>query len=259
VLAKCSKSGELVVIENQYDKTNHDHLGKLLTYAAGVGADGSGAKTVIWIAEQFTEPHRATLDWLNKCTEPGIRFFGVEIQLWRIGESPLAPKFNVISRPNDWQKELTQETGALSATRQLYHEFWAAFIEFARKQHTTLSLPAAAPSDHYLPTGIGKGGFGVNFHINKRPSLKNIECQLWMRGTETESYKALLAMRDRINSELKSQPEFTETSRAYKIYETFDGDVTDREQWPAMQRWLKARGEAYVAVFTPLVKHLKLD
>jgi len=114
ILAKQTDTGEFVVIENQFGRTDHTHLGQLLTYAAGVGADGAGAKTIVWIAGQFTEPHRAALDWLNRCTDPGIRFFAVEIQLWRIGASPFAPKLKIISRPNDEQKQLTQQISAFS-------------------------------------------------------------------------------------------------------------------------------------------------
>jgi len=82
ILAKRAGTDEIVVIENQFGWTDHTHLGQLLTYAAGAGADGGGARTVVWIAEHFTEPHRATLDWLNRCTEPSILFFAVAIQLW---------------------------------------------------------------------------------------------------------------------------------------------------------------------------------
>ena len=74
---------KLVVIENQLEPTDHKHLGQLLTYAAGLEA-----VTVVWIAERFTDEHRAALDWLNEITAEGFSFFGLEIELWRIGDSP---------------------------------------------------------------------------------------------------------------------------------------------------------------------------
>src|SRR5271156_5846626 len=75
ILARVKESGEAVVIENQFWKTDHSHLGQLLTYAAGVG-EGGGAKSVIWLTESFAEPHRSALDWLNRITDPSIKFFG---------------------------------------------------------------------------------------------------------------------------------------------------------------------------------------
>jgi len=93
-----------VLIENQLERTDHTHLGQLLTYASGLEA-----VTIVWIAARFTEKHRSTLDWLNKITDDRFRFFGLEVELWRIGDSPAAPKFNVVSKPNDghtqWRKQ----------------------------------------------------------------------------------------------------------------------------------------------------------
>src|SRR4029079_16711090 len=78
--------GNWVLVENQLERTDHSHLGQLLTYAAGLKA-----VTIVWIAQHFTEEHRAALDWLNEITDERISFFGLEIELWRIGESPIAP------------------------------------------------------------------------------------------------------------------------------------------------------------------------
>ena len=75
-----------MLIENQLERTDHTHLGQLLTYAAGLEA-----VTVVWIAERFTDEHRAALDWLNEITDEEFSFFGLEIELWRIGDSPMAP------------------------------------------------------------------------------------------------------------------------------------------------------------------------
>jgi Domain of unknown function (DUF4268) len=258
IVAKRVGTDETVVIENQFGKTDHSHLGQLLTYAAGVGAEGTGARTIVWIAESFTEPHRAALDWLNQCTEPGIRFFGMELQLWRIGNSAFAPKFNLVSRPNDWQKQLTQETAITSGTYQLYKEFWTAFIEYCGEE-TSLSMNFA-PAQHWLPTSIGRTGFTVNLTASKRD--KKLECQLWIERKQAKAaFAGLLARREAIVSALGSQVEFDSmpTKQPCKIFEETAGDINIRENWPTIHKWLKERGEAYVAVFAPLVKQLKFD
>ena len=97
ILCKDISTNRWVLIENQLERTDHTHLGQLLTYASGLEA-----VTIVWIAARFTEEHRSTLDWLNKITDESFRFFGLEVELWRIGDSPAAPKFNVVSKPNDF-------------------------------------------------------------------------------------------------------------------------------------------------------------
>ena len=97
ICCKDTATDNWVLIENQLERTDHTHLGQLLTYAAGLNA-----VTIVWIAERFTAEHRAALDWLNEKTDEKINFFGLEIELWQIGDSPIAPKFNIISQPNDW-------------------------------------------------------------------------------------------------------------------------------------------------------------
>lgn len=103
ILCKDTATDNWVLIENQLERTDHTHLGQLITYAAGLNA-----VTVVWIAERFTEEHRAALDWLNERTDEHINVFGLEIELWRIGDSPVAPKFNIISQPNDWSRTIKQ-------------------------------------------------------------------------------------------------------------------------------------------------------
>ena len=99
IIAKEVSTGDTVLIENQLEKTDHSHLGQLLTYAAGLQA-----VTVVWIAAEVQDEHRATLDWLNEITDESFRFFGLEIELWRIKNSLPAPRLGIISKPNNWSR-----------------------------------------------------------------------------------------------------------------------------------------------------------
>lgn len=105
IIAKDTITDEVVLIENQIERTDHSHLGQLLTYAAGVQAI-----TIVWVACEFCDEHRAALDWLNEITNDGVRFFGMEIELWRIGDSAPAPRFNVVCKPNNWKKAVISQT-----------------------------------------------------------------------------------------------------------------------------------------------------
>jgi len=255
ILARVKGSGEAVVIENQFWKTDHSHLGQLLTYAAGVG-EGGGAKVVIWVAEDFAEPHRSALDWLNRVTDPSIQFFGIEVELWRIGNSDPAPRFNLVCKPNISQKQISQQT-ALSTTELLYHQFWKGFLDLCTSQGTTLHLPTSPTSNSWLPTNIGAPGFGINLNARKR--TKDLECQLWIEGPAKSAFPLFMAKQEEIMKTLGPQVRFDEMpgKSACKIFETASGDISDQEQWPAMYEWLKKRGESYAGLFTPLVKQLK--
>lgn len=99
LIATDLRSNERVIIENQIETTDHLHLGQLLTYAGG-----TDPANIVWIAAAFRDEHRAALDWLNLRTDPDTRFFGVEISAVRIGDSPPAPLFQVVAKPNDWAR-----------------------------------------------------------------------------------------------------------------------------------------------------------
>ncbi|MET8157910.1 hypothetical protein ABZT47_16165 [Sphaerisporangium sp. NPDC005289] len=113
--------GRVVVVENQLESTDHGHLGQLLTYCAGTQAE-----VVIWVAQTVTEEHAAALEWLNDNTVSGTGFFGVEVEVLRIGDSAPAPNFKVVVRPNDFTKD-TQRNRAQATSWT-----WEAYVEDLR-------------------------------------------------------------------------------------------------------------------------------
>ncbi len=136
LLCKEIRDHTWVLIENQIERTDHRHLGQLLTYAAGLQA-----VTVVWTTAQFTDEHRAALDWLNRITGDEFRFFALEVELWCIGDSLAAPKFNVVSQPNRWSKSVadasrTLATEVKSERQRLYGKFWATLMHSTVYQET---------------------------------------------------------------------------------------------------------------------------
>jgi ADP-ribosylglycohydrolase len=111
--------GSTILIENQYGRTDHDHLGKLLTYVGGLKAS-----TMVWIAEKIRPAHRAALDWLNESTVEGVNFFGIELELLKIGDSLPAPRFNVVSKPNNWAKQIRASTSQASNADGQRARYW---------------------------------------------------------------------------------------------------------------------------------------
>jgi hypothetical protein len=144
-----SETGKSVIIENQLEDTDHDHLGKIITYAAG-----KDAEIIVWVVKHAREEHRAAIEWLNNHTDSKISFFLCEIKLYQIGNSPIAVKFDVIEKPNGWIKQQPEQ---LTETQKVRYEYWSAFLNFAEKDSAFCSeFKLPNPSyDHWLTLRIG--------------------------------------------------------------------------------------------------------
>ena len=182
-----SSEGALVLIENQLERTDHNHLGQLLTYAAGLDA-----VTVVWIAAPFTDEHRTALDWLNQKTDQSVNFFGLEIELWRIGGSPIAPKFNVVAQPNDWTKTIRVATGQgreISETQRQQLEFCIEFEELvkSRGDGVRCQKPGAR---HWLYSSLGRTGMTFACAISTSPPFVRVE--LALDGDDAKAWFSLL-------------------------------------------------------------------
>ena len=167
ILARDVRSGRPVVIENQLGQTDHTHLGQLLTYAAGFDAN-----VIVWIAKDFRDEHRQALDLLNHRTGEESEFFGVEVELWKIAESPPAVNFNLVSTPNEWRKQTVNSPragGPVSESEkgEKYREFFQGLIDSLREQHQFTNAKKGQPLNWYS-FSAGRTGFsyGVNFNAD---------------------------------------------------------------------------------------------
>jgi hypothetical protein len=194
----CTDGEDQVIIENQLEKTNHTHLGQILAYAAGVGA-----RKVIWIAESFRPEHAAALQFLNENTTEELSFFAVEVELWKIGDSPLAPKFEVVVKPNDWVKsgrEQARAASSSSTTKQLQLRFWHALIEHLKTSSTSLRPHKPRPQ-HWLNLSIGRSRSKLCVTANTRDNRLGVE--LYFSGDESKTNLAnLMTHKAQIQKEL---------------------------------------------------------
>ena len=161
ILAQVVEGDRPVIIENQLEKTNHDHLGKLLTYAAGYNAG-----VIVWIASEFTDEHRAAVDWLNQETGEGVDFFGVIVEAWKIGSSPVAPHFTVVAMPNSWSNrdKSSMSTNTTSDRQERQMEFFQKLIDTLREEHKfTKRKKAKARSWASFPSGTSGANLGAAF------------------------------------------------------------------------------------------------
>ena len=253
ILCKDAFSGNFVLIENQLERTNHSHLGQILTYSAGLNV-----KTVIWIASRFTDEHRAALDYLNEITEEEYSFFGLEVELWRIGNSDPAPKFNIVSRPNDWTKnvrESAQHGVELSEVKQQQQTYWAAFKDFMDERRSSVRCQNPSPQ-HWMNMSIGRSGFWLNAKVN---SLKSrISVSLNMKTLQGKAiYQYFADKKDEIEAEFGSALEWAELpgKNTSIISLSLEGaDFREREEWDTQFEWLATNLERLDKTFRKRIK-----
>lgn len=251
----CTDGDDQVIIENQLEKTNHTHLGQIIAYAAGVGA-----KKVIWIAETFRPEHAAALEFLNDSTTDDLSFFAVEVELWRIGDSPLAPKFEVVVKPDDWTKANRQQARAAtsaSPVKQFQLSFWKALVEKLAAE-TPHIRPQKPRPQHWLNNSIGRSGFGLNFTANTRDNRLGVE--LWMPGEKAKQHFANLeSQKEEIEAALGFELDWQELpdSRACRIAVWLkDVNPTDEARQPEYLQWYVNTVSKMDAVLRPIVKAL---
>ena len=251
-----SGSDAWVLIENQLERTNHIHLGQLMTYAAGLKA-----VTVIWIAASFTDEHRAALDWLNGITDEQFHFFGLEVELWRIGGSPPAPKFNIVSKPNDWSRSIARAAAGvgLSETGIRQKEYWGALLKVLDDEKGPVSGNREPPANYWMRFPIGRTGFYLSATMKL---LKNrIQTELYIFGDGAKAFFGLLKrQKDEIEKELGYSLGWEEFPKSGSIASYCDPvDPMDEEDWPRQHKWLADRLNTMHRVFAPRVKGLDPD
>jgi hypothetical protein len=229
----------VVVIENQLDSTNHDHMGKLLTYAAGYDAG-----VVIWVAKEFRDEHRQVLDWLNQHTGGNVEFFGVVIEALRIDNSRPAPNFKLVAFPNEWTKGKiggpASEIGEVSERSQAYRSFFQVILDELREKYKFTSARKAQPkSFSSFSTGFPGIKYGVSFAQGgyARIELYIDRDQDWNK----ELFDKLREDEAAIQTDLQETMlwERLDNRRACRISATRSGTIEDDEAaLESLQEWM---------------------
>ncbi|MEE9910237.1 MAG: DUF4268 domain-containing protein [Deltaproteobacteria bacterium] len=264
ILCKDTATDNWVLIENQLERTDHTHLGQLLTYAAGLNA-----VTIVWIAERFTAEHRAALDWLNERTDEKINLFGLEIELWRIGDSPIAPKFNIISQPNDWSRQVQKAAagdGEISAHKQFQLKFWTGFKQYMEDKGSFVRCQKPLPQ-HWTNHAIGRSGVHLDSIVslwNSETGIKGpeIRAELYLDGPNAkQEFAALEMQKASIEKELGFPLTWhnPENKAACRLYAKQNYDFLNESLWPEQFEWLRIKLETMHKVFAPIMKNLKLN
>lgn len=235
IFAKEEGTDRKIIIENQLEDTDHDHLGKLITYASGKDAD-----VVVWIVKRARDEHKQAIEWLNQHTDDKIAFFLIEIELWKIGNSDIAPKFNVVERPNDWAKAQKQIDN-LSKGEATKLEFWQTFNNYAQDDAAfTHAFNLRKPStDHWYNLSVGNSSINISLTVNTLRKNVNAGLIIYEDKAIYENFKSHKA---EIDEALEGKSEWREASKQAKFYITLKNiDFSNPDDVKRACEWLRLK------------------
>ena len=249
VLAEEETTGRKVVIENQLESTDHDHLGKIITYASGFDAE-----IIVWIVKSVRDEHKQAIDWLNEHTDSKINIFAIQMEVWQIDDSPYAPKFHVIAQPNDWAKSVKKVTtqSELSDLKLLQLEFWTKFKEFVQDNNGKVKLRKAYPQ-HWYDVSFGFSNARITLSVNSQ--TEQLTCEIWIPDSK-QLFLALFGQKDEIENELSKQLVWEELpeKKASRIKLISNGNLFDQSSWEQYHSWLLENVTAFQDIFG---KHIR--
>lgn len=250
ILAEDS-NGHKVVIENQLEPTNHDHLGKIITYASGLQAT-----TVVWIVSRARQEHEQAINWLNEHTTEDANFFLIELEVWRIGSSESAPRFSVIAKPNDWAK-IARQSGSgskITDTKLAQQAFWEELRDYGAQQKSKYikSWQKALPQ-HWYNISLGSSKAKVSPTINSRLGMVGVELDI---HDNKDLFHELLARKDEIEHQIGIKLEWNEKpdKKSSSIIVTKEGDFQNPIERVELIEWIYKTTELFVKVFASYLK-----
>lgn len=233
-------NGEMVIIENQLYRTDHDHLGKVLTYLVNLDA-----KTAIWVTPEVRPEHMRVFQWLNENTPADVLFFLVKVEAFKIGESEPAPLFTVYVQPTETGKATGKAIRDYTAAEAKRLEFWKGFIARSRER-TDLFRNVSPPKSNWLDAATGRSGFYYWGTINKRNAY--VEFNIGFdNASETgagnkRAFDQLYAQKAEIEQEFGDTLEWEKREGKAKsscIRKYFrEAGLDNEDRWDEIQEWM---------------------
>lgn len=245
IVAKETNTGRLIVIENQLEDTNHDHLGKIITYAGGINAS-----IIIWLVKNAREEHKKAIEWLNNNMDDSIDIFLIQIELWKINDSVPAPRFNVLEQPNTWAKEVKKISHEMSDTMALKLNYWTEFsdyvfqtAEFARR------FNKRKPStDHWYSVGSGNSEYHFAFLLNTVRDVVTVEC--YIRDNK-DLFDQFYLQKEKIESVIEQELDWRRLpdKKASRILLEKKVDLKNKNDWERQFDWMREIGIKFYDAF----------
>ena len=235
-------SGQLVVVENLINPTDHDHLGKVITYAAGLGAHH-----VVLLAERFRPEHRSALTWLNSISDDDHCFFGLSLEVWKIEDSTPAPRLRLEVQPDDWARTVRSTAShALTDHQQACLDFWGEFLPIFHEAHPGWSKATKPQKQTWMNFPSGRSGITFTGAFTRRDGVPGLRAELYIdvgdREQNKELFDQLHEQRESIEASLGETLgwERLDDRQASRICLNYPDEaaIANRELWPYLQPWL---------------------
>ena len=232
ILARNPRDDSRVLIENQLEQSDHGHIGQIMTYLAGLDVN-----TVIWIAAGFREPHLSAIRWLNDHTIEPFAFFAIKLSIVRIADSPMAPVFEVVVKPNTWERQLqsiAKETQSSSGVGEVRKKFWTYYLE--KYPEEGQYGPANGSSNRWRP--IIEAELVVSSYISKG------SVGLFVRGLRGVDQKEVWNQIEPFTEELIRKTGGSITSDG-SFHDFWRIDTSNESNWDEMADWLYQKSRTY--------------
>ena len=230
IFATDETSGVKVIIENQLDATNHDHLGKIITYASGLDA-----KYIVWIVKEAKEEHRAAVEWLNNNTNDDINFFLIELHAYRIGDSAPAPKFEVVEKPNGFTKigNIKTKDETLLKCQSCRLDFWNRFNQHMIERGKPFNIRKPS-TDHWTDVALGSTHYHISIELI---NIKHyVRIGMYLTGSK-DRFDKLLESKEQVEEAFGGELvwERRDNRKHSVVYTTINGlDFDHTENYPTL-------------------------
>ena len=232
ILARNPRDDSRVLIENQLEQSDHGHIGQIMTYLAGLDVN-----TVIWIAAGFREPHLSAIRWLNDHTIEPFAFFAIKLSIVRIADSPMAPVFEVVVKPNTWERQLqsiAKETQSSSGVGEVRKKFWTYYLE--KYPEEGQYGPANGSSNRWRP--VIESELVVSSYSSKG------SVGLFVRGHRGVDQKEVWNQIEPFTEELIRKTGGAITSDG-SFHDFWPIDTSNESNWDEMADWLYQKSRTY--------------
>ena len=251
ILAHEEDTDRTIVIENQLEVTNHDHLGKVVVYSSGLDAE-----IQIWVVKDVRDEHKQAVDWLNEHSDEHINIFLVKIELWKIDDSKVAPKFHIVSSPNNWAKTMRKSVKKDTSDTNIIHlNFWEGFKEYCEDK-VKFSLIKPMPQHWYnVSIGSSECHVALTYNVPKR----EVACELYINNSK-DLYYYLEQNKEDINKEISDKLQWMplENRKASRIKLISPVEVDpNAENWNDAFEWMKTEVELFRGVFGKYLREWK--
>jgi hypothetical protein len=251
ILAEEDLTGKKIIIENQLEATDHDHLGKIITYASG-----HDAEIIIWIVKDTRDEHQKAIEWLNDHTDDDTSFFLIRIELWQIDDSKPAPKFEIVVSPNEWAKAIKANPSkkGLTNTKLQQLDFWNKLKEYIHSQSPNMKLRTPG-AHHWYDISIGSSDCHIALTMNTRENL--LGCEIYINRNK-ELFHHLIEQKESIEKAIGESVEWVDAAKASRIkISTEVDDLFSESEITNNFTWLLSKIVLFQKVFSTHIKTYK--